>query len=367
VEGLELIGAPRSDGYTLPLRAVLPFHGRRLTQLLHSTAHRVGAMKTRQAFCWALTFCAFASITSLQRRAQARTCSAASDCPKGFDCEPGGVAADGGLAGVCVSLSCQGNSDCAAGFSCYIDMGTECVTAPDGAQSCGPRNACVPEWDAPCVTATDCGPGFTCPPSYGASYNCGKEQDASQPPYATVTIVPCSAVPRPPFPMADAALPPGFPGFPSICEAGATCTEVTWNTCVAQQTGPCKVDSDCPSTWTCGCRANCGGVAPPPGGSALDAGCMMVCIPPNSDLSLAACNGAAGGPSFGVSPLPSGGSDSGGGASGSGGSPAASGSSSMHGGCQAGSDVPSASWTLIAPVVLAAVRRRSGKSRPTAR
>jgi hypothetical protein len=52
--------------------------------------------------------------------------------PEGFDCEPDGVAADGGPAGMCISLSCQSNSDCAAGFSCSLDMGTECLTTADG-------------------------------------------------------------------------------------------------------------------------------------------------------------------------------------------------------------------------------------------
>lgn len=69
-------------------------------------------MKTHQTFSLILGFSAFVSITSAPRQAQARVCSVASDCPKGFDCEPGGVAADGGPASICTSLPCQSNSDC---------------------------------------------------------------------------------------------------------------------------------------------------------------------------------------------------------------------------------------------------------------
>ena len=47
----------------------------------------------------------------------------------------------------------------------------------------------------------------------------------------------------------------------------------------APQTTPCSVDSDCPSTWTCGCETNCDGPV-----LAADGGCTTVCIAPNSDL-----------------------------------------------------------------------------------
>jgi hypothetical protein len=261
---------------------------------------------------------------------------------------------------MCISLSCQSNSDCAASFSCYLDMGTECLTTADGGQTCGPQNACVPQWDAPCVTDADCGPGFTCSPGL-TGYDCGKDQDASQPPYVTVTTVPCSAVPTPP-----PFLPPpdsGFPAIPPLCEAGTTCTETKTNMCVAQQTGTCTVNSDCPSTWTCGCKASCDDVAQPPGGSAVDAGCMMGCIPPNSDLVLEVCGGAAEAPSLGPSgstPVPSspGASDGGGETAGPSGSPAAAGSSSGGGGCQIGSDATSATWALVTAGILAAARWR---------
>ncbi len=326
-------------------------------------------MKTRRA-CWVIGFTAFAAITSSPRRAEARACTEASNCPMGFTCEPGGVATDGGSAGTCVSLPCQSNSDCGPGLSCYLDMETVCQTAADGGTACGASSVCVPQWDAPCVTATDCGSGFTCPRAMAGSYNCGKDQDASEPPYAIVTIIPCSAVPTPPNLFGDAGPPLGFPASLSICEAGTTCTSVTWNTCVAQQTGACTVDSDCPSTWTCGCQANCGGTLSL-GEPALDASCTMACVPPNSDLIVEECAGGAEAPSLGPSgstPAPSspGASDSGGGveATGPSGSPATAGSSSGQAGCQIGSDGTSATWALAAAGLLAATRRRTRRRSP---
>ncbi|HLK36983.1 MAG TPA: hypothetical protein VKU41_09560 [Polyangiaceae bacterium] len=332
-------------------------------------------MKTRQAFSRVLAISACASIASSSLQAQARTCSAASDCPKGFDCQPAGMGPDGGPANACVSLSCQSNADCGPGLSCYADMGTRCQTSEDGGQTCGPYNACVPQWEAPCVADPDCGPGYTCPPSTFGSYNCGKDQDASLPSYATVSTVPCSAVPKPPF------LPPPDSGFviPSICEAGTTCTKVTWNTCVAQNTGACRVDSDCPQTWTCACQSTCGALPP---GSGIDAGCTLGCIPPNSDLSTVTCNGVAGGPSFGPSTpttppssaLADGGVDAAAShespeASASGESPGTGSSSAHGGGCQIAAEGGAQGWPLLAAGALLAARstRRTRRPRKPAR
>ena len=195
--------------------------------MLHSKAYGGQAMKTRQALCWGLAFCAFASITSSPRQAQARACSVVSDCPKGFDCEPDGVAAEGGSTGTCTSLPCQSNSDCGSGFTCYqsggvgpgVNVPTACGQSGSDGGTCG---TCVPQWDAPCTANADCGPGYTCPPSSGGFYDCGKDQDASYPPYDTVTTVPCSAVPTPLTPFGDAGPPSGFPAIPAICDADRT-------------------------------------------------------------------------------------------------------------------------------------------------
>ncbi len=320
-----------------------------------------------------LTVFAYLATCLVSRPAQARVCSVPSDCPKGWDCAmvDAGTASDGVPAGTCFSLPCQSNSDCGPGLSCFIwgwSLGAgvpggnntpSLFSRPDG----GLGSACLPQWETACTSDSDCGPGYTCPQhtgGFGGSFNCGKDQDASQPPYATVTTVPCSAVPSPLNLLGDAAPPAGFP-IPSICEAGTTCTDVSWNTCVAPQTTACSVDSDCPSTWTCGCEVGCNGPI-----LASDGSCTRVCIAPNADLFGAPiCAGTSGG-GFGTvgSTAPSlpGARDSGVDAAGS--SATAGAASSAHGGgCQIGSESTGTSWTLIAAGALAWTRRRPRRSR----
>jgi MYXO-CTERM domain-containing protein len=317
-----------------------------------------------------LTVSAFVATAFLSGQAQARVCSMASDCPKGFYCEPGNVGPDGGPAGLCASLPCKSNSDCGPGLTCYLEaygvsLLEEVVTAcalVDGG-TCG---ACVPQWDAPCITASDCGPGYTCPPdTFVGSVSCGKDQqpDASEPPYATLSVIPCSAVPQPPGLLGGGDS--GFPAIPPLCDAGSTCTKVTWNSCVAQQTGSCSIDADCPSTWTCGCQPIFGGGFPNPGTPVVDAGCTMTCSPPNSDLLQQVYNGFGGG-GLGGGTVGSGApttptaspSDSGGDAAGSGESPGSTGSSGQHAGCQIASDREDSSWMIVAAGALAWARRR---------
>ncbi len=251
------------------------------------------------------------------RAAEARDCAANSDCPKGFQCSPIGTSADGGP-GVCSSLPCESDSDCGSGTRCEFDVGTECTGSPTGTQVCAPLNVCVPQWQAPCTTDSECGPGFACGGDGGAGYpgvsgagyvQCGPGQvDASVPSYATSTTIPCADVPEPP-------MPPDFgdsgPQIPVICEPGSTCLSVTWKTCNAAQTA-CRADSDCPSTWTCGC-ADIGVVSTPaifPDGAVQtsSAPCTTVCLAPNSDLSWGPLNGAAGasGTAVGSPPVPGG-------------------------------------------------------------
>jgi hypothetical protein len=317
-------------------------------------------MTTRQAW-WIFAFSVFAAVTSSPRRAEARACSVASDCPKGFDCEPYGVAADGGAAGICTSVTCQSNSDCGPGFTCYrssrgvgVQLGALWVPTVCTQTTADTCSACVPQWAAPCLASADCGPGFTCSPG-PTGYDCGKDQDASRPAYENAMIIPCSAVSMPPF------LPPSAP---PLCEAGSTCTAVSVNQCISPQSSPCRGNSDCPSTWTCGCETNCEGPV-----LASDGGCVLVCIPSNSDLVVEECNGGGGGPSLGPgglssAPSSSGGADSGLAAAGSGGSPGAGGSPGPHGGCQIGFGRAGGEGALVAVGVFAAARRRSRRRGP---
>jgi hypothetical protein len=291
--------------------------------------------------------------------AQARDCSAGADCPRGFEC----IASDptAGPAGTCASLSCQSDSDCASSFRCDIGFGA--------------GNSCAPQWQVPCLTETDCGPGFTCMSTFGGSYNCGKGQDAAVPPYEKAMPIACGDIPRPPDPcsLSDASCP--F-AIPSICDAGSMCTAVTWKSCEATQTGPCSVDSDCPSTWTCQCPSSAGNPggppSPPPG--AGDAGCTKRCVAPNSDLS----NGGSEGPGFGGSlpvgvPLGDAGAasstpDAAAGSGANGASPGGAGSASKgsDGGCGVDATNPTtdaAYGALLALCGASWMRRRSRRAR----
>ena len=341
-------------------------------------------MRSYSQATWGIGIAAFLVAASASN-ADARTCTTDAGCPLGFQCLGGGESADGGPVSSCLSFSCQSNSDCGPGLGCYLDMDTECVTAPDGGMSCGPGSACVPQWDAPCTDDTDCGPGFTCSGSTGY-YQCGPNQaTVVLAPYQTSTTIPCSAVAMPPH------LPPGIP---AICDAGSTCLSITQKTCVAEQTPPCTVDSDCPSMWTCECQTTCGGFELPEtssdsGESTIDAGCTKACTPPNSDLLQVGCNGPAGTASGGgvssPTPIVGTGTDSGtatealdgGGvtptvvveagtdsaAASPSGAPGMAGTTSHNGGCQIGPGDTATDWAVGAVGVFAWVLRRGARRR----
>ncbi len=196
----------------------------------------------------------------------------ATDCPQpGFDCH---LDSDGG-AGECVGLACVSDTDCAAAMRCDIGI-KGCMTAADGGSSCS--GWCAPQWQVPCVTAEDCGPGFTCGGGGGLSYTgpyaCGATPTPI-PPYATRTTVPCSRL-----------VPPNLPAglmmeLTGTADGGGDCCPIQVTFCVAETTPPCAVDSDCPPTWTCQC-ATCD--------AAFDAACTKQCVAPNADLENPVCD-----------------------------------------------------------------------------
>jgi hypothetical protein len=314
-------------------------------------------------FVWILPL-AFGVTLFGARASYARDCSA-SDCPRGYACVDTTASDDGGDAGTCLASACQTDSDCAAGFRCDIDAYTECVGG-----ACGLATVCQPQYDVPCEADGDCGPGFTCSGSVGG-YNCGAHQDAGYP-YGTTMTVPCEDVPGPPIP-----LPPdsGF-DIPPICQPGSTCTSNTYKTCQSQAPSSCSVDSDCPSTWTCGCEqvGGFGGELPllTDGAVATDAACTKTCIAPNSDLGFFGGENGAGG-TFGPTldgfdaattentgaPSPD--------AAASNTAAAASHASDAQGGCDMGGRTGTAGW-LWAPIgaLFAASRRRSRRPRKPA-
>jgi hypothetical protein len=280
--------------------------------------------------------------------AHAALCSTDSECPNHFTCVPTNNGTDAG-AGVCEYLECKADSDCAAAFRCAFDLVTDCLTegdsGSDAGQACGPGSACVPQWQAPCTDDKQCGPGFTCSGTSGGVYDCGPREDAVVPPGATATVVPCSEVPGPPN--VCGSTDAGCIEPPSICKAGSSCLLISEQSCVEQPTGPCTVDSDCPSTWTCECGSGYGG----PGGPVNildssagdgDGACTKSCIPPNSGMGIFGPGASSSSPAPTSPPgMPASGSPDAGALSGA--HDAQGASSDSSGGCQlaAGNDLAS--------------------------
>jgi MYXO-CTERM domain-containing protein len=211
--------------------------------------------------------------------ARATDCEQASDCAKGFTCvifptappviEPACAKgadcpaghADAGSApvpvttpttGACVLGPCTVDKDCGDGMVCYTSTSSECtgagVACPANAD-CAPiapvppvctetkTSTCAYKWQLPCNKDIDCGDGFTCEPnvggacagSAGGGTSNGGGSASSGTASGGVNIPAGSTAPTPP----DCTTTMTFPGW---CELKTT---------------TCKVDKDCPATWTC--------------------------------------------------------------------------------------------------------------------
>lgn len=255
------------------------------------------------------------------------TCTADSDCTKGFSCQVVGASACAGYAcprpaaGVdaeacpppppcdptvikgCMPGPCTTDSDCATGMVCYADSYTNCP-APEPVASC-PKNAdcaapaidagacttttvksCVPRYDLPCTVASDCGDGFTCVPdsvtecsgggSAGSGVSTGAPETSSGP------AIPVDASPVT-VGAVDASSPP--PSCTTTVESTSSCQA---------NTIACTTTANCPSTWTCVAQPEpateiCAGPASfdgavPPCGSPDPAPAQSLCEPPYTNL-----------------------------------------------------------------------------------
>ena len=202
------------------------------------------------------------------RPAQAQSsCTADTDCVKGWTCQVSGGTACGAPACApgekcdeqpidCVAQEfkscqpgpCSADSDCADGTVCYTHTETNCApTACASGQecaapSCEPKteSRCVPRYVLPCTTASDCGSGFTCEPA-GEQCACSGSAGGS----------------------ADSAdggkpLPPSEPSC--ICEPSK---ELRCHAAIVN----CAADSDCTAGWSCvevGATSDCATAAPEP-------------------------------------------------------------------------------------------------------
>ena len=219
------------------------------------------------------------------------TCSADSDCVKGWTCQvSGGVACASPACppgekcepqpSDCVNQdfkscqpgACRADSDCADGMVCYTHTETNCPpTACAQGQECASlpcepktESACVPRYVLPCTTASDCGAGFQCETAgeeCACSGSAGGSADAS-----------------------DGGTPVPAPEQPScICEPSKDLR------CHAASVS-CDKDSDCTTGWTCAVVAStsdCGSAPAPnptPGSGAQGGATPQPDCLPSADL-----------------------------------------------------------------------------------
>ncbi|HEY3255066.1 MAG TPA: MYXO-CTERM sorting domain-containing protein, partial [Polyangiaceae bacterium] len=204
----------------------------------------------------------------VSRSAHAQSsCSADSDCVKGWTCQVSGGSTCASPAcppgekcepqpndcvtevyKSCQPGACLADSDCADGMVCYTHTETNCPpTACASGQacptpSCEPKteSACVPRYLLPCTTAQDCGVGFTCEPS-GEQCACSGSAPAGSG-------------------ASDGGTPPPAPEEPSC-----TCETSKELRCRAA-TVSCNQDSDCSAGWSCaavGATADCASAPAP--------------------------------------------------------------------------------------------------------
>lgn len=226
-----------------------------------------------RAFSIISTLFALSSLALLSRPAQAQsTCSANSDCVKGWTCQVTGgsaCASPGCPPGEkcdpqptdcvpqefksCRPGSCRADSDCADGMVCYTHTESNCVPvacAPNQKcpePDCTPKteSTCVPRYLLPCTTASDCGSGFQCE-SAGEQCDCGS----------------------------------GTPSSGSGASGGTAPTPETPNcTCEPSKelrchaaTVNCTADRDCSAGWTCATVTSGGCAGAPKSSSTPGAG-----------------------------------------------------------------------------------------------
>ena len=198
---------------------------------------------------------------SLPAHAQS-TCSADSDCVKGWACQVTGGSTCAAVACApgekcesqpsdCVNEEfkscrpgpCQVDSDCAADMACYTHSESDCapsacssdqVDCPKPTCETRTESRCVPRYVLPCTTASDCGAGFSCE-SAGEQCSCSGSAGGSD---------------------SDGGSPPPVP-------ESCTCEASKELRCHAP-TVSCAADGDCTAGWTCAVVGSSGGCGKAP-------------------------------------------------------------------------------------------------------
>jgi len=211
------------------------------------------------------------------------TCSADSDCVKGWTCQVSGgsgCASPGCAPGEtceplpsdcapaeyksCRPAPCGADSDCASGMVCYTHTESDCPPSACAsgqecpAPTCEPRteSACVPRYLLPCTTASDCGTGFEC---VSGDELCACDDGSA--------------------PAADGA-GGGVPPTPT--PPSCTCATQA-SRCVAPAVN-CNADGDCLAGWTCAVVASTSDCASTPesnAGSGAQGGATPTPEPPD--------------------------------------------------------------------------------------
>lgn len=227
-----------------------------------------------RAFSTFASLFALSSLLVLPGLAHAQsTCTADSDCVKGWTCQvsggsgcaspacPPGDKCDAQPSDCtptefksCQPAPCQADSDCADGMVCYTyETGGGCAaiacapgqTCPDPVcDEPKTESACVPRYVPPCTTAADCGAGFTCEASEECACSGGAPSSDSG---------------------SGSGASAGGASTPTV-DPNCTCEPSKQKSCHADLVN-CTADSDCTAGWTCAvtsASSGCANSAPEP-------------------------------------------------------------------------------------------------------
>ncbi len=221
-----------------------------------------------------------ASVSSAAHAQQQKSCTANTDCDKGFTCQVVGGTACPGVAcasgqpcdasvpdctptdiKACVPGPCTADSDCATDMVCYATTQQDCPVSTQPACDpnsstpcpkidpvpCTPKTVktCTPRYLVPCTVDADCGDHFTCVQDKQCSCSGGSATIGSGSSSGGTSARDAGATPVPePAPL-DAST--------AVVDAGCECKNLDTKSCAPVKI-PCTkatASTACPAQWTC--------------------------------------------------------------------------------------------------------------------